>query len=133
MRSAALGFQRIKVIAMAVADKERAEKFYGETLGLPPAFEGQLQVGYHLGQTIIMLKDNWYGVPTDQPNPRITIAADDASQTEAELRRRGITIADPVQAYDDGFYIGSFLDSEGNKFWFCSPVDIRTNANASLG
>ena len=30
-------------------------------------------------------------------------------------------ISDPVQAYDE-FYVGSFLDSEGNKLWFCSPV-----------
>jgi hypothetical protein len=25
----------------------------------------------------------------------------------------------------DGFYIGSFLDSEGNKLWFCSPVEQK--------
>ena len=25
----------------------------------------------------------------------------------------------PVQIYD-GFPVGAFLDSEGNKFWFCS-------------
>jgi hypothetical protein len=33
-----------------------------------------------------------------------------------------ITISDPAEAYDD-FYVGSFLDSEGNKLWFCSPVE----------
>jgi len=33
-----------------------------------------------------------------------------------------VIIADPVQAYDDGFHVGSFLDSEGNKLWFCSPL-----------
>ena len=36
--SSPLGFQRIKVIALAVADKARAEHFYGEILGLSPAF-----------------------------------------------------------------------------------------------
>jgi len=121
MPQAPLGLQRIKVIALAVTDKARAERFYGETLELAPAFEGDLQVGYFLGQTILMLKDNWYGRPSDQLNPRITIATDHAPATETALTARGVTIADLVQAYDDGFYVGSYLDSEGNKLWFCSP------------
>jgi hypothetical protein len=29
-----------------------------------------------------------------------------------------------VQAYhDEGFYVGAFTDSEGNKIWFCSPIE----------
>jgi predicted enzyme related to lactoylglutathione lyase len=123
MPTSPLGLVRIKVIALAVTDRSRADKFYGVTLGLPPAFEGDVRVGYFLGQTILMLKDNWYSTPTAEPNPRITIASNHAPETEAVLRKRGVTIADPVQAYDDGFYIGSFLDSEGNKLWFCSPVE----------
>lgn len=123
MHTSPLGLQRVKVIALAVTNRSRAERFYGETLGLPPAHESDVQVGYFLGQTILMLKDNWYGTPTSEPNPRITFASDHAPDTEAALRARGVTIADPVQAYDDGFYIGSFLDSEGNKLWFCSPVE----------
>jgi predicted enzyme related to lactoylglutathione lyase len=122
MATDSLGLQRVKVIALAVRDMGRADRFYGETLGLATAFEGDMRVGYQLGTTILMLKDHWYGVPTAEPNPRITLACDHAPATEAALRERGITIADPVQAYDDGFYIGSFLDSEGNKLWFCSPV-----------
>lgn len=122
MSRSQFGFQRVKVIAIAVTDKDRADRFYGTTLGLAPAFEGEIQAGYFLGQTIIMLKDNWYAQPSEQLNPRITIATDHAPSTEAALRAKGVTIADPVQAYDDGFYVGSFLDSEGNKFWFCSPV-----------
>ena len=123
MPTSPFGFQRIKVIAIAVTDKARAERFYGETLGLPPAFEGPVQVGYFLGQTILMLKDNWHAQPSEKLNPRITIATDHAPATEATLKACGVTIANPVQAYDDGFYVGSFLDSEGNKLWFCSPVD----------
>ena len=122
MSTSPLGFQRIKVIAWSVTDLERANKFYGETLNLPPAYEGSEQVGYLLGPTILMLKTNWYASPTEAPNPRVTIATDHAPATEAALRARGITISDPVQAYDE-FYVGSFLDSEGNKLWFCSPVN----------
>src|SRR5450432_98620 len=115
-----LGFIRVKVIALSVIDVERANKFYSETLELPPAYEGNEQVGYLMGQTILMLKPDWYAPPTHQPNPRITIATEQALETEKALQARGVAIADPVQAYDE-FYVGSFLDSEGNKLWFCSP------------
>lgn len=122
--STALGLQRVKVIALSVLDLDRANKFYGEILGLPPAFEGDEQVGFLLGQTILMLKAKWYAPPTEAPNPRITIATDHAPDTEKALRARNVNISDPVQAFDE-FYVGSFLDSEGNKLWFCSPVESK--------
>jgi len=100
---------------------------YGERLGQPPAFEGARQVGFSLGNAIVMLKsgdDGWYTLPTDQLNPRITLATDHAPDTERELRARGVTIANSVQPYPaEGFYVGSFLDSEGNRIWFCSPIE----------
>jgi hypothetical protein len=120
MNTSPFGFQRVKVIAFSVIDSDRANKFYGITLDLPPAYEGGEQVGYFLGETILMLKSNWYASPTQAPNPRITITTDDALQTERALRERGVTISDPVNLYDE-FYVGGFLDSEGNKLWFCSP------------
>ena len=122
MSASPYGFLRIKVIALSVTDPDRASKFYGETLGLPPAYEGSEQVGFLLGETILMLKSDWYAPPTQEPNPRITIATSSAPETESRLRAENIAISDPVQAYDD-FYVGSFLDSEGNKLWFCSPVE----------
>ena len=122
-----LGIQRLKVIALAVEDLSRAKRFYSETLGLPPAFEGMRQVGFSLGNVIVMLKptaEGWYALPTDQLNPRITLATDHAPDTEWELKARGVTIANSVQPYPaEGFYVGSFLDSEGNKIWFCSPIE----------
>jgi catechol 2,3-dioxygenase-like lactoylglutathione lyase family enzyme len=116
-----LGIKRVKVIALAVADMERANRFYREQLELEPAFEGSEQVGWWLGQVILMLKANW-AMPTEQPNPRITLATEHAPATQAALQARGITIANEVQAYGD-FHVGSFLDSEGNKLWFCSPLE----------
>ena len=122
----ALGFQRLKVVALAVDDPERARRFYGEKLGLEPAFEGERQVGFLFANVIVMLKpteSGWYARPSAQLNPRITFASNDAPQTEKALRERDVTISDPVQAYpEEGFYVGSFLDSEGNKIWFCSPL-----------
>ena len=121
MSESSLGFLWVKVIALSVTDPARANRFYSETLGLPPAHEGAEKVGYLLGQTILMLKDNWYAPPSEALNPRITIATEHAPDTEAALRARAVRISDPVQIYDE-FYVGSFLDSEGNKIWFCSPA-----------
>ncbi|MFZ2266742.1 MAG: VOC family protein [Azonexus sp.] len=116
-----LGIQRVKVVAVSVMELERANRFYKEKLGLEPAFEGAEQVGWWLGQVILMLKPGW-ATPTDTPNPRVTLATDHAPATQEALRARGITVANEVQVYGD-FYVGSFLDSEGNKFWFCSPAN----------
>lgn len=118
-----LGIQRVKVVALAVTNLERANRFYGNTLGLEAAFEGSEQVGWWLGQVILMLKPQW-AAPTTMPNPRVTLATDHAPATQAALRVRGITIANEVEAYGD-FYVGSFLDSEGNKLWFCSPAGAQ--------
>jgi catechol 2,3-dioxygenase-like lactoylglutathione lyase family enzyme len=115
-----LGLQRVKIVALAVADLNRANQFYGRQLGFSPAFEGGEQVGWWLDAVILMLKPDW-AAPTNRPNPRVTLATEHAPATQDALRARGIVIADEVRPYGD-FYVGSFLDSEGNKLWFCSPV-----------
>ena len=65
MNASPLGFLRIKVIALSVVDPDRTNSFYPDTLALPPAFEGAEQVGWLLGETILMLKPDWYAPPTD--------------------------------------------------------------------
>lgn len=121
MKQSSLGILRVKVVALAVADLERANQFYGGTLGLEPAMENGQAVGFRLEDLVLMLKPvtDWYGRPTAEPNPRITLEVTDARMTEKTLCERGVTISDPVQDYD-GFLVGAFLDSEGNKLWFCS-------------
>lgn len=52
-----------------------------------------------MGNVIVMLKsapDGWYVRPSDQLNPRITLATAHAPDTERELNARGVTIVDPV-------------------------------------
>ena len=122
-----LGFQRLKVVALAVENLARAEHFYRDTLDLQPAIEGEREVGFILGGVIVMLKpvaEGWYARPSALLNPRITFETEHAPQTEKALVARGVTISDPVQAYPtEGFYVGAFVDSEGNKLWFCSPIN----------
>lgn len=122
MTSPQLGLKCVKVVALATADTARANRFYGETLGLAPVIEAGRQIGYRLGGTTLMLKEDGYGTPTDAPNPRITLECEDARATEAALRRLEVRISDPVERYDEDFLVGAFLDSEGNKLWFCSPA-----------
>ena len=120
MTTKSLQFRRVRVIAISVLDSARANKFYAETLGMPPAYEEQEQVGYLIGETILLLKANWDQPPVQNPNPRITVETDDARDTEKALRSRGVVISDPVEIYDRTQAVGSFLDTEGNKIWFCS-------------
>jgi len=118
MTLSTLTFVNIKAIALAVTDFERATRFYTDTLGLRPAFEGDQQVGVHLGDAVVLLKTD-AGQPSTTLNPRITLQTDDAYRMESALRERDVKIADPVERYGTAT-VGSFLDSEGNKLWFCS-------------
>jgi catechol 2,3-dioxygenase-like lactoylglutathione lyase family enzyme len=124
MTAKPLQFHRVRVVAVSVLDSDRANKFYAETLGLPPAYEEKEQVGYLVGETILMLKADWDQPPVQNPNPRITVETDDARETEKALRSRGVVISDPVEIYDRTHAVGSFLDTEGNKIWFCSYVAV---------
>ena len=117
--STPLNFLRVKGIALPVQDADRANAFYRDTLALPRIDDDSGEVRYSLGGTILMLKADFYAPPSDKPNPRITVEVDHAPGVEAELRSRGVTVSDPVQLYGTS-YVGSFLDSEGNKLWFCS-------------
>ena len=116
-----LGFVRVKGIALAVTDLDRANRFYGETLALPPDTIRNMKSAYLIGDAIVMLKtqEECHAKPTKQLNPRITVETQDAFATEKALKERGITVSDPVTLYN-GTPVGAFLDSEGNKIWFCS-------------
>jgi len=116
-----LGFIRVKGIALAVADLDRAKRFYGETLALPPDTIRNMESAYLIGDAIVMLKtqEECHAKPTEALNPRITVETHDAFATEQALKELGVTVSDPVTFYD-GTPIGAFLDSEGNKIWFCS-------------
>ena len=116
-----LEFVQVKAVALAVSDAERAKRFYRETLGLPPDTIQNIDGAVMIGNVILLLKseEEWYGKPSEELNPRITIEVKDSYATEKALIERGVTISDPVTVYDKN-PIGAFLDSEGNKLWFCS-------------
>jgi catechol 2,3-dioxygenase-like lactoylglutathione lyase family enzyme len=118
-----LEFVQVKAVTLAAGDLARAKRFYGETLGLRPETNRELDAAFMIGDTIILLKAqaDWYAKPSVELNPRITLEVKDAYAMENALRARGITISDPVKVYDKN-PVGAFLDSEGNKLWFCSDT-----------
>ena len=118
-----LGFVQVKVVALAVSNAERAARFYGETLGLPADNTHGMQMTFMIGNVILLLKPQaeWYGKPTAELNARITLEVNDAYATEKALIKRGVKISDAVAVFDDN-PVGAFLDSEGNKLWFCSET-----------
>jgi catechol 2,3-dioxygenase-like lactoylglutathione lyase family enzyme len=114
-------FLGVKAVALPVVDEARAERFYGETLGLPVAYENGEACGYLFGETILLLKPDWYAPPSAEPSPRITLQVEDAPAAERLFKELGVVIADVPESDGHGC-VGSFLDSEGNKLWFCSYV-----------
>ena len=116
-----IGFVQVKAVSLAVTDAARAKRFYKDTLGLPPESVRQMDMAFMVGDVILLLKptEEWYGKPTQELNPRITLEVKDSYATEKTLLERGVTISDPVAVYGNN-PIGAFLDSEGNKLWFCS-------------
>ena len=117
MKSSPLGFQSVKVIALAATDVDRARRFYSETLQLEEDREATDEVSYRIGNSVLVVRQH---PPTADPNPRITLQVEDARETEKRLTERAVTISDPVKLYEGKFWVGGFLDSEGNKLWFCS-------------
>src|ERR1700719_3703805 len=117
MKSFSFGFQSVKVIALAATDVARAHRFYSETIQLEEDRESTGEVGYRIGESVLIIRQH---PPTDDPNPRITLKVQDARATETRLLERAETISDPVKVYEEKFYVCGFLDSEGNKLWFCS-------------
>lgn len=124
MKHPPLGFICVKVVALAVTDEHRANEFYAQILGLPPVVDDNEMLGYQLGESLLMLKPagEWYAKPSNELNPRITLEVESAGDTAQALRARGVTISDPVSDYN-GYPVGAFLDSEGNKIWFCSEPE----------
>jgi len=119
IRDPVITIKGIKGVAIPVMDEKRAEHFYGEVLGLPVADGEKEPGGYRIGNAFLMLKSGGHAVPSADPSPRITLEISGARAAEQALLARGVEMPDPVTR-EGHAYFGSFLDSEGNKLWFCS-------------
>jgi len=107
--------KEVAFIAIAVSDKERARKFYQETLELNPAssaMEGAW-VEYELGETTIGVGCH----PAWQPSRDGTAVAfevEDIDAAIAKLKERGVTF-DLEKTETPVCWMAQFRDPDGNK------------------
>jgi predicted enzyme related to lactoylglutathione lyase len=107
--------KEVAFVAIAVSDKERARKFYQETLGLKPghtAMEGAW-VEYELGATTIGVGCHPMWQPS-RDGTSVAFEVDDIDAVIAQLKERGVSfemekIETPV------CWMAQFRDPDGNK------------------
>jgi predicted enzyme related to lactoylglutathione lyase len=107
--------KEVAFVAIAVSDKERARRFYQETLELKPArtqMEGAW-VEYELGETTIGVGCH----PSWQPSRDGTTVAfevEDIDAAIAKLSERGVTFDIPKME-TPVCWMAQFRDPDGNK------------------
>ena len=119
MKSSPFGFQSVKVIGLAATDVARAQRFYSETLQLEEDRESTEEVGYRIGESVLIIRQH---PPTDDPNPRITLQVQDARETEKRLLERAVTISDLSNCTKTGSgSAGSWIQRETNSGFVPTP------------
>ena len=107
--------KEVAFVAIAVSDKERARKFYQETLELKPgmtAMEGAW-VEYDLGTTTIGVGCS-PGLGTVARRNTVAFEVDDIDATIANLKERGVTF-DMEKTETPVCWMAQFRDPDGNK------------------
>ena len=129
-----LGWQELKVVALAVDDLARAEDFTAASWASSRGRRRMVTSGFALGGLTLLLKPlaGPGGAAEKSPlHPRLTVAVADAPRMEQELAARGVTISDAVQLYEDGrYWVGAFLDSGATS---CGSARSRKPAPSVLG
>ena len=107
--------KEVAFVAIAVSDKERARKFYQETLELKPtttAMEGGW-VEYDLGTTTIGVGSHPDWKPS-RDGTTVAFEVDDIDVTIAELKERGVKF-DMDKLETPVCWMAQFRDPDGNK------------------
>jgi predicted enzyme related to lactoylglutathione lyase len=107
--------KEVAFVAIAVSDKERARKFYQETLELKPgmtAMEGAW-IEYDLGATTIGV-GCWPGWDPSRDGTSIAFEVDDIDATIATLKERGV-VFDMEKMETPVCWMAQFRDPDGNK------------------
>ena len=105
----------VAFIAIAVTDKERARKFYQETLELKPATTAMdgAWVEYELGSTTIGVgcHPNW---KPSRDGTTVAFEVEDFDGTFEELKSRGVQF-DTDKTETPVCFMAQFRDPDGNK------------------
>ena len=105
--------QRVDFLLVPVKDRERAERFYGEVLGLQRSPEsGERWVEYETGNLTLALVDPQMFGSEFSPLVALALRVPDVEAAKARLQEAGVEVAD---MFDSGVCFGAgFKDSEGN-------------------
>lgn len=125
MSSAATRLGAIGQVSLSIRDVARAERFYGETLGLPHVFTFGDLAFFAVGETRIFLR----AVPADEwrPGSILYLTVDEIGTAHAYLGAAGVTFSGAphrIHTHDDGTeeWMAFFDDSEGNTLALMSRV-----------
>ncbi|MBI3912721.1 MAG: VOC family protein [Chloroflexi bacterium] len=114
----------ISVVTYHVRDWARAKKFYGETLGLPVAFEveqvGWCEFGVEKQPTFAI---NKWESPDAMPiaSGAAVLTCPDVRATIAKLRAKGVR-CDDVEEIPGMVILGNVYDPEGNRLQLAQPL-----------
>ncbi len=119
-------FKKLGYISYDVTDWQRSKKFYGETLGLPVAAfindeVGWMEFGDKEGTHLAI--SQWRGpgpMPSREGGGMAIFDVDDAYQTVADLRKRGVK-CDDVIAVPEMVTYATFYDPDGNRLQVAGP------------
>ena len=107
--------KEVAFVAIAVSDKERARKFYQETLELKPgmiAMEGAW-VEYDLGPTTIGV-GCWPGWEPSRDGTTVAFEVEDIDGAYTKLKERGVMF-DIEKTETPVCWMAQFRDPDGNK------------------
>ena len=111
-----IGAQRVDFVAIPTRDRDRAEKFYGETLGLeknPLSTDTWLE--FETGNvTLALVVPEQFGMEfAPLPFGAIALRVPDVAEARARLEEAGVEF--PGESFDSGVCNGaSFKDPDGN-------------------
>ena len=122
-----LDLNRIGQIAIAVSDVDRAERFYGEVLGLRKLYRfGDLAFFDCAG--VRLLLDKPRDEEFDRPGSILYFAVDDIRQMHARLLSRGVVFrSEPhliARLPDREVWMAFFDDTEGNTLALMSELRV---------
>ena len=114
-------FLNVNVVSLDVTDWERAKKFYRDLLGWPVAFSddnaGWEEYGLE-NQAHVSINRSDHA-PSGHPGTTLVLSVENAVQTAAALRAKGIKCDDVVTIPGMVSY-GTFYDPDGNRIQFAS-------------
>jgi predicted enzyme related to lactoylglutathione lyase len=107
--------KEVAFVAIAVADRERARRFYQETLELKPALTQMdgAWVEYEIGGTTIGVGSHPAWLPS-RDGTTVAFEVDDIDAEVARLSERGVTFDIP-KTETPVCWMAQFRDPDGNK------------------